>query len=253
MSSILEEIPYEYLCPISHFIMLNPVKASDNHIYDYKSIKEWLKDHNTSPKTREILDKTNLPHEKELSTEIFEYILKYLKIENPNLDIINKLIFDLENRKDELFYIDIQLSMLKIKRDQIIYNNQNKNHTILEKQFNRLFNDNTLILHKEDIIYMLELEQDHIYDIDLSKTIFNSIPSDIRGSIKCYNMKMSVQCYLDATIKSESDSDEDYIEFEEQFNKREGINSHTYSNKNEVLEILQTYENDSYNLVIKDT
>ena len=42
------DIPLKYICPISKFIMLNPVKASDNHIYDYKSIKEWLKDHNTS-------------------------------------------------------------------------------------------------------------------------------------------------------------------------------------------------------------
>ena len=55
--------------------MLNPAKASDNHVYDYKSIKRWLKDHDTSPKTREVLDKNKLTFENELSTEIFKYIL----------------------------------------------------------------------------------------------------------------------------------------------------------------------------------
>ena len=98
---------------------------------------------------------------------------------------------------------------------------------------------------------MVELEQYHEYDIDLSKTIFNTVPNDISGTIKLWNMKMSVQSYLDATTNSESDSNEDYSEFEEQFNKREVIKEHTYSNKNEVLEILQTYENDNFNNLCK--
>jgi hypothetical protein len=145
--------------------MLNPAKASDNHVYDYKSIKRWLKDHDTSPKTREVLDKNKLTFENELSTEIFKYILKYLKVQNPNLDLIIKLIYDLEDREDE-FIVDLTV-MLKMKRDQIM-----------------------------------------------------------------------------STNNSDSDSDEECTEFKELFNTRELIKEHTYSNQNDVLEILQTYEDD---------
>ena len=38
-----EEYPDKYLCPITLDLMLDPVKASDNKIYDKIAIIDWLK------------------------------------------------------------------------------------------------------------------------------------------------------------------------------------------------------------------
>ena len=44
--------PYlEFMCPIGHTIMVDPVIASDGHTYERKNIEKWLKIKNTSPLT----------------------------------------------------------------------------------------------------------------------------------------------------------------------------------------------------------
>lgn len=53
-------IPNDYLCPISHEIMSDPVVAKDGHTYDRSSIEKWFK-----TKGKPISPKTN----KELSSE----------------------------------------------------------------------------------------------------------------------------------------------------------------------------------------
>ena len=49
------DYPENYLCPITLDLMLVPVKASDNKIYDKAAILDWYKVHKISPLTREKL------------------------------------------------------------------------------------------------------------------------------------------------------------------------------------------------------
>lgn len=69
-----DEIPYEYICPISQSIMMDPVKTCDNHVYDRLNIEKWFHYKNTSPLTGLVLANTRLETNKELFLEIQEYI-----------------------------------------------------------------------------------------------------------------------------------------------------------------------------------
>ena len=66
MSSTTEQIsnittiPKEYLCPITHQIMKNPVNAPDGNTYEESALKEWLSRNPTSPITRDPMDSTAL-------------------------------------------------------------------------------------------------------------------------------------------------------------------------------------------------
>ena len=51
-----EEVPDEFLCPITREIMLDPVSAADGHTYERTAIEEWLRAGNgRSPATNEAL------------------------------------------------------------------------------------------------------------------------------------------------------------------------------------------------------
>ena len=239
-----EDIPYKYICPISNFIMLNPVIADDNQIYDNKSIKTWLENNDTSPLTREYIT-NNLIFNRDLCDEIFKYIIDHMRNNSPNINFLNKLIFELEDRKDEMFNIDLT-SILKYKRDLVLSNNQDLEHSEFEKLFNKLFNGSFTIFNKQNTIYMLELIQDKIYDIDMAKTIFNTLPNDISGKIKLWNMKMTPNEYLNYMKDSDSDSESDGIDYEKEYNKRELLNEYNYSTKQNVLLILEKLKKKEY-------
>ncbi len=55
--SISDNIPNEYICPITCDIMTEPVILTDGHTYEKKAITKWLETHNTSPLTKEIVNK----------------------------------------------------------------------------------------------------------------------------------------------------------------------------------------------------
>ena len=48
-------IPQNFICPITHDIMIDPVICSDGISYERVAIQRWLIDHNTSPMTNEHL------------------------------------------------------------------------------------------------------------------------------------------------------------------------------------------------------
>jgi hypothetical protein len=48
---IKKKIPEEFLCPITHEIMKDPVVTSDGNTYERQAIEQWLKRNNTSPLT----------------------------------------------------------------------------------------------------------------------------------------------------------------------------------------------------------
>ncbi|MDB4346970.1 hypothetical protein OAA30_00305, partial [bacterium] len=57
-----KDIPIEFKCPISLFIMKNPVIASDGNTYELSSLESLFKNNESaiSPLTREILNKNIL-------------------------------------------------------------------------------------------------------------------------------------------------------------------------------------------------
>ena len=50
-----DEVPNEYLCPITMDLMRDPVIAMDGHTYDRKAISSWLTKSQKSPKTNTLL------------------------------------------------------------------------------------------------------------------------------------------------------------------------------------------------------
>jgi len=53
-------IPDDFLCPITHELMNDPVATVDGLIYERKAIEDWLQTHNTSPLTNKIVDSKTL-------------------------------------------------------------------------------------------------------------------------------------------------------------------------------------------------
>jgi hypothetical protein len=49
------EPPHDFLCPITHEMMRDPVACAFGHVYERKAIECWLATHDTSPMTNEVL------------------------------------------------------------------------------------------------------------------------------------------------------------------------------------------------------
>lgn len=56
----MSSVPDEYLCPITQSVMVDPVLGSDGRTYERSAITEWLRTHNTSPITREVMTAASL-------------------------------------------------------------------------------------------------------------------------------------------------------------------------------------------------
>ena len=52
--------PHNFICPITHDIMIDPVICSDGISYERSAIERWLTNHNTSPMTNNSLISKNL-------------------------------------------------------------------------------------------------------------------------------------------------------------------------------------------------
>lgn len=77
------DIPHEFICCISQEIMTDPVKTSDNHIYDRSSIEKWFLTSSLSPLTGLFLDSTFLQPQIELKNKINQFIKeKFLNYNN---------------------------------------------------------------------------------------------------------------------------------------------------------------------------
>ena len=170
------------------------------------------------------------------------------------IQILYQLNWLKKNPNDPLFKEDT-INCLLAKQNELKYKIQNRKHTILEKQFNYLLNGSFIILHKDDNIYMLEIEQDYEYPIDLSKTIFNTVPNNISGTLKLWNMRMSVQMYTDISNQSDTESDEEFLnddrlliaeESEQLFNNKKLINTHSYLTKDQIISILKKYSEEKH-------
>ncbi|CAH1966828.1 unnamed protein product [Acanthoscelides obtectus] len=69
------DIPHEFLCPITHEIMREPVTCSDGFTYEKRAIAEWfMSGKYTSPMTNEHLANTDYTHNLELRNAIHEFL-----------------------------------------------------------------------------------------------------------------------------------------------------------------------------------
>jgi hypothetical protein len=57
-----ESPPVEYMCPILFELMTDPVICADGFSYERRSIETWLRNHDTSPKTREKMSRNLIPN-----------------------------------------------------------------------------------------------------------------------------------------------------------------------------------------------
>ena len=73
-----EDAPDGFFCPLSLDLMRDPVSTCDGHSYERSAIEEWLKNHNTSPKTALPLPNSTLIANHSLKNAIQEWEEKHL-------------------------------------------------------------------------------------------------------------------------------------------------------------------------------
>lgn len=74
-TAMTSEIPHEFLCPITHEIMREPVTCSDGFTYEKNAICEWfMAGKYTSPLTNEILINTEYTSNQELRNAIHSFL-----------------------------------------------------------------------------------------------------------------------------------------------------------------------------------
>ncbi len=69
-----KKIPKQFLCPITHEIMKDPVSTIDGHTYERAAIESWLKKKSTSPLTNETLASKQLIPNHQLKSLIAEFL-----------------------------------------------------------------------------------------------------------------------------------------------------------------------------------
>jgi hypothetical protein len=69
-----DDIPEEYICPITQDFMRDPVIAEDGHTYEREAITAWLTKHSTSPITREYISHERLLSDPTLKKMIEDFV-----------------------------------------------------------------------------------------------------------------------------------------------------------------------------------
>lgn len=69
-----QDIPSEFLCPISQAIMSDPVMTSSGNCYERSSIQQWLQTKNTDPLTNLPLESKTLIPNRPLRTLIEQFV-----------------------------------------------------------------------------------------------------------------------------------------------------------------------------------
>jgi hypothetical protein len=73
-NSIAEDIPEEFLCPITQELMINPLMSRTGINYEKSAIMEWISIHNnTCPMTRQPLRACDLVHNRKLQVKICKW------------------------------------------------------------------------------------------------------------------------------------------------------------------------------------
>ena len=71
------DVPDDFICPITHEIMVDPVMCEDGFTYERSAIMEWFaKDKNTSPMTNSVLSSIEVLENGKKKEEIQRYLKK---------------------------------------------------------------------------------------------------------------------------------------------------------------------------------
>ena len=141
-----------FVCPITHQIFKDPVLAIDRIYYEREAIEEWFKNNNTSPITREIIDKIVI------SSILFNNLLnEYLEknpdeLKNQYICKFNEIIFNDYIKKNDLIDLEKYVSQF----NNITLNNEFnvkllKNNDLVKILFDHQINidnkNNLLLIH----------------------------------------------------------------------------------------------------------
>jgi hypothetical protein len=70
-NSIAQDVPEEFLCPITQELMISPLMSRTGINYEKSAIMEWISEHNnTCPMTRQPLRACDLVHNRNLQSRI---------------------------------------------------------------------------------------------------------------------------------------------------------------------------------------
>ena len=202
--------------------------------------------------------KTNNENTNERSSSN-ETILKLLKLNDLSQQIkIIKTLPDLnnpvlKNQKEKIILAIIDLNILKntqntvsLIKDTLDYNLENLKHTALEKWFNALYNGSQLILKFDNNIYNLELNTDLniLKGKGLETTYYNFLPNEINGTLKLWDMKISIKQFQ--ALEDISSDDETDAENQYDINQKEELETYHFSSKLHFIEILKQINNMNY-------
>lgn len=71
------DVPEDFICPITHEVMSDPVMCEDGFSYERSAITEWFsKEKSTSPMTNSVLTSTEVFENNKLKNQIEKYLLK---------------------------------------------------------------------------------------------------------------------------------------------------------------------------------
>lgn len=146
--------PNDLRCPITGEILLEPIIASDGHVYEKQALEAWLSEKNTSQMTREKIIKHDYNINIFYKNMIQKMISQYPELKNEqygkdnnhehNQHIINGLINN--NKFDELLkYKNFKLDLIDSIRNMVI---NCKNDSVLKHII-----DNTLNIQGTDDVY----------------------------------------------------------------------------------------------------
>lgn len=189
-------------CPISGFIMSDPVLCSDGFYYEKECIMEWLKNHNTSPITRKIISFDCYPS--------FNFKKKIEEFLNKNPEL----------KKEQYIPLFTDNTIFLKKEDEII---------------DILNNINSISVNFSEINNWNFLKNDKICELLLEKT--NDINKNIYSDFKLIDL-FCEHSSLNIVMKIVNKYIELKLPIQKKNNKRDTINSTVYNENKEVLKYM---------------
>lgn len=102
----VEEIIKEYLCPITHELMIDPVMIDSGNTFEREAILKYFENHNKDPETNEVLDNKKLIANKHLKGAINRFVdnfnKKYGGQKGERWDEIKNLVSDFKTNLNRL-------------------------------------------------------------------------------------------------------------------------------------------------------
>jgi WD40 repeat protein len=191
MSTNEIKIPEEYLCPITHEIMTDPVVAADGQTYDRKSITEWFsRGHRKSPLTGSNLPNTNLLNNVALRKIIREYENKVPK-EKLQIGVKSNLEKCIQQKEEMIKTLIEKIDHINLNQAKVspgVISDLKKENLALKKQINQK-EEVILDLIKENEVMKKQLKDMNIQPKVLPNNKYTT--TDVQNFKKCSSLKFN--------------------------------------------------------------